>query len=267
LNVRFLDGEPEPTAGGIKFPEGKNMKRVRRVKTHKAQKKLPNAMTHGMFTQVTILPGEDPQAFLKLHLNLIQEWQPSGPTEDDAVLTIAKGIWRKGRFQRFLEGKVAVYTTYPGHPGYDEISALRGLSELLDIAPDVLDGPMGPLSEDMKRSLEEEFPEENFKSTLERAQATKKYIDSEVLPKLQREEKPVQISHWESSQIVTPEEFEREIALDERVDATIDRATKRLIQIKAMKQMLAQTAGNRVTGPNEERERSLVRSLQVVGEK
>ena len=34
------------------------------------------------------------------------------------------------------------------------------------------------------------------------------------------------------------EDFQHEIALEERIDALIDRATKRLIQIKAMKQML-----------------------------
>jgi hypothetical protein len=32
--------------------------------------------------------------------------------------------------------------------------------------------------------------------------------------------------------------FKQELALDERLDAMIDRAVKRLIQIKAMKQML-----------------------------
>jgi hypothetical protein len=34
--------------------------------------------------------------------------------------------------------------------------------------------------------------------------------------------------------------FEQELALDERLDAMIDRAIKRLIQTKAMKQMLGQ---------------------------
>jgi hypothetical protein len=244
------------------------MERVRRAKAYQAKKKLPNAMTHGMFTQVTILPGEDPEAFLKLHLDVIQEWQPSGPTENDAVQTIAKGIWRKGRFQRFLEGELAIRTLQPDHPAYDEAYALHDFLKALDIHPEEsLAGPMISLSDDMKRHLRVELAEENFESPSERIQAIKDYIRSVRLPELQRLGKPVQISYWDSKQIVTPEEFEREIALDERIDATIDRATKRLIQIKAMKQMLAQTAGNRATGPNEERERTMVKSFRVVGEK
>jgi hypothetical protein len=243
------------------------MERVR-PKTHQAKKKLPNAMTHGTFTQVTILPGEDPRAFLKLHLDLIQEWQPSGPTEDDAVLTIAKGIWRKGRLQRFLEGELTIYTLHPEHPAYDEIYALQDFLKALDIAPkEALAGSMDSLSNDMKRRLWEELSQKNFESPSKRIQAIKEYICSERLPELERNRKPAQISYWDSKQIVTPEEFEREVALDERIDATIDRATKRLIHIKAMKQMLAQTAGNRATGSNEERERTMVRSFRVVGEK
>jgi hypothetical protein len=234
------------------------MERVRLDKTYKAKKKLPNAMTHGTFTQVTILPGEDPRAFLELHLAVIQEWQPSGPTEDDAVLTIAKGIWRKGRFQRFLEGELTICTLQTDHPAYDEMYALHDFLKALDIHPEeTLAGPMISLSEDMKRHLRGELAEKNFESPSERIQAIKEYIRSVRLPEVQRIGKPAQISYWDSKQIVTPEEFEREIALDERIDATIDRATKRLIQIKAMKQMLAQTAANRGTGSNEERERSL----------
>ncbi len=40
--------------------------------------------------------------------------------------------------------------------------------------------------------------------------------------------------------------FKQELALDERLDAIIDRADKRLIQTKAMKQMLSQTGAGRV---------------------
>jgi hypothetical protein len=42
--------------------------------------------------------------------------------------------------------------------------------------------------------------------------------------------------------------FKQELALDERLDAMIDRAVKRLIQTKAMKQMLGQTSGDQSAG-------------------
>jgi hypothetical protein len=40
---------------------------------------------------------------------------------------------------------------------------------------------------------------------------------------------------------VSDDLFKSQLALDERLDAMIDRAVKRLIQTKAMKQMLRQT--------------------------
>jgi hypothetical protein len=42
-----------------------------------------------------------------------------------------------------------------------------------------------------------------------------------------------------SAQIIPPDAFEHEIALEERIEAMIDRSFKRLGQLKAMKQMLA----------------------------
>jgi hypothetical protein len=59
--------------------------------------KRPNAHKHGAFAKTAILPGEDPLEFEYLHHALIEEWKPIGPTEEDAVLSIAKGMWRKRR--------------------------------------------------------------------------------------------------------------------------------------------------------------------------
>ena len=56
--------------------------------------------------QMAILPGEDPREFDELHSALIEEWAPAGPTEQDAVLTIAKCVWRKRPMQKFLDAKI-----------------------------------------------------------------------------------------------------------------------------------------------------------------
>jgi hypothetical protein len=49
--------------------------------------KRPNAQKHGVFTVNPVMPGEDPREFEQLHFALIDEWQPSGPTEEDAVFS------------------------------------------------------------------------------------------------------------------------------------------------------------------------------------
>ena len=59
--------------------------------------KRNNAFKHGVFSNVTILPGEDQDDFAELGTALFLEWQPDGPTETDAVFTIAKCLWRKRR--------------------------------------------------------------------------------------------------------------------------------------------------------------------------
>ena len=38
--------------------------------------KRPNATKHGVFSAMTILPGEDPIEFQRLLLGLISEWNP-----------------------------------------------------------------------------------------------------------------------------------------------------------------------------------------------
>jgi hypothetical protein len=43
----------------------------------------------------TLLPGEDPAAFKKLHQKLIDELKPVGALEEDIVADIARLIWRK----------------------------------------------------------------------------------------------------------------------------------------------------------------------------
>ena len=80
-------------ASGLGGPEDKS--------SHRAGKQH-NALKHGAFSTIIILPWEDPEEFRILHAALIAEWNPVGPTEQDAVFTIAKGMWRKRRMQLFL---------------------------------------------------------------------------------------------------------------------------------------------------------------------
>jgi hypothetical protein len=211
-----------------------------KMQMHDRNRKQPNALKHGAFIQMTILPGEDARAFEKLHMDLIEEWDPIGPTERDAVLTIAKGIWRKCRIQGFLLGKALACSLDPTHPAYDEVSALRAFCDVLEIAPDLLDERLYRLSKEVRQHLELKVPPENFDSTSARARAIQKEITSVLLPPLERVEKPVEVHFFESAEIVSKEDFQHEIDLEERIDAMIGRATKLLIQTKAMKQILGQ---------------------------
>jgi len=66
-------------------------------------KTRPSALQHGAWAETALLPGEDPRQFERLHRGLIKEWSPSGPAEQDAVLTLAKCMWRKLRIRNLRE--------------------------------------------------------------------------------------------------------------------------------------------------------------------
>ena len=74
----------------------------------RARLRLFGPVKHGAFAKTAILPGEDPREFEELHSALIEEWAPVGPTEEDAVLSIAKGVWRKRRLQKFLHTEIQI---------------------------------------------------------------------------------------------------------------------------------------------------------------
>jgi hypothetical protein len=117
---RFRVKEPEPT------------------KTEQTVQ-VPPALKHGGYSGMTLLPGENATAFEKMHADLIAEWNPTGPCEDDIVATIARLIWRKqnlptyrkadaakARFAKIkheLVPRLQVQCSIGGMPSPEEVSA------------------------------------------------------------------------------------------------------------------------------------------------
>lgn len=56
-----------------------------------------NAFRHGLYARETVLPWESEQAFADLHQSFIDELQPEGPLEQEAVREVAELHWRKQR--------------------------------------------------------------------------------------------------------------------------------------------------------------------------
>src|SRR5271169_749756 len=102
----------------------------------KENQKQQNAHKHGIYSTTAILPGEDPVEFDKLYSALVEEWTPTGATEEDAVRSIARAIWRKRRVQKFLEIELAQNTLDPKHPSYDEALSLMGLVRIMRSNPE-----------------------------------------------------------------------------------------------------------------------------------
>jgi hypothetical protein len=60
-----------------------------------SERDIPPALKHGVYSGMTVLPGENADAFKKLHDDLIAELAPVGPIEGDVVESIARLTWRK----------------------------------------------------------------------------------------------------------------------------------------------------------------------------
>jgi hypothetical protein len=58
-----------------------------------------NAVRHGILSRYTILPWESREEYGALHLALVTEYAPEGPTEEHLVEEIAGIIWRKRRLR------------------------------------------------------------------------------------------------------------------------------------------------------------------------
>jgi hypothetical protein len=223
----------------------------RRLFMSRQKLKRPNAHKHGVFSATAILPGEDKREFEKLHAAVIKEWRPVGATEQDAVLSIAKAVWRKRRVQKFLEVQLKRNTVDPAHPSYNVKNAVSALLVNLHHSPDTAydDYAHQYLHPEKIKYLNEKYPSERFSSTSERAVAIANELRSllEVptyfAPAFQQID---QLFHTATN--FSDDMFKQELALDERLDAMIDRAVKRLIQTKAMKQMLGSVARNPSAG-------------------
>jgi hypothetical protein len=220
--------------------------------------KRPNARKHGAYAKAAILPGERRQEFEALHSALVEEWAPVGRTEEDAVLSLAKGMWRKRRVQRYLEAEVVKAELDPRHPAYNDLAGLLTFIAFMQAKPDVaIEEHSHFLPSHQINYLLEKFPQNDFESTSEWAQAVLGEISTNLLPdaaKSYRDERamPDELLALKSTATLSQDLFKQELALEERIDAMIDRAIKRLIQTKALKQMLGgpeiQSSNNKPAG-------------------
>jgi predicted metallopeptidase len=208
--------------------------------------KHPNAQKHGSFAKTAILPGENRREFEQLHSALIEEWMPVGPTEEEAVLSIAKGMWRKRRVQRYLEAEGIKAIFDPKHQAYDEITCLALFAAMMNSNPGRFEENSALLPVYLVKYFRQKFPRNNFKSDSEWVEAIIHEIASVLVPQYAslREHMPDEFLAIQSSATLSQDLFKQEVALDERLDAMIDRAIKRLIQTKAMKQMLGHSLPN-----------------------
>jgi hypothetical protein len=76
-----------------------------------------NAVRHGILSRYTILPWESREEYEALHLALMAEYVPKGPTEEHLVEEIAGIVWRKQRLR--LAENASFRNKYRSKVSYD----------------------------------------------------------------------------------------------------------------------------------------------------
>jgi hypothetical protein len=208
-------------------------------------------------------------------MELINEWDPCGAFEDEAVFTIATCMWKKRRIREkrqlevlahlrkpdpqsskepipFFESKIEKLKFQLSHkskstavaPPSHQFNSDEAM--LLELSASSFYGDMSEQSLTWKffyrnrftDHLKQAVPRENYPEFIDYVRALKKEIDEVLLPRA-RSERPSDdyIAAQTASEFLTAERILEDLALEERLDATMDKAIRRLAQAKALKQI------------------------------
>jgi len=231
----------------------------------------PSAYKHGGFSKTVLFPWENADEFEALHRSLKAELDPQGALEEEAVYTILTSIWRKHRIRdkRNLDTLAALQKKdlevlseeplpffdtehentvcalirmvdadrRPRHD--DKVSQLLGFSCSLygELEGEFLEFSIGMLGEEFETHLEREVPQENYSTTPEWVQAVKREVDEVLLPRARAEMDSPDYLAAKAAEFITTDRILEDLDLEERLDAMVDRAMRRLAQIKFMKQI------------------------------
>jgi hypothetical protein len=196
-----------------------------------------NALKHGAYAEEFMLWGENYSDYESLRSALNKEWAPEGGSEEYLVQRLVKLIWRRQRLDRYEHIKA--------EQAQEEI---RRQSRVLHSLEKVF-----PLASDFKRARTEAAVEELI-SVLDKEQASivrsnwpldKCELSFEWGPAIADGLSRLEFSRRyegcaEFARIVELTVDDKASASEERLDASIDRTVKRLLQIKTWKQMYHQ---------------------------
>ena len=167
-----------------------------------AQNKKPPALKHAGFSSRTILPGESASEFEEFHRALIAELNPEGALEAEIILALAHYLWRQKNLGIFSSAE----------------RAQRRISKIRDAL-------MANLTGATSKSKEMEDFEEAFQ---------KKWRSAENQA---REELGEFYDLGEMGEDATLEGLAKQLAIQERLDAAIDRCLKRLLFVRGLKSL------------------------------
>lgn len=227
-----------------------------------------NALKHGGFSEMVILPDEDPEEFKALHADLIEEWNPQGRLQKDKVFDIAKNMWRKFRLSHHVNERIAKVVR---NRELEDWNDKRELKRMISVYEDLTSGKSiseQELSTRLPKKYAEFYtknrPRTSYDSDEAWAEAVAKSLDwfIERLPMLTGLLPKIGEEFCDPSTVVS------DLEIEERLDAKIHRD---LIALGQMKTMQAMGLGGRAAISEEPKSITLKKidspSLQAEGSK
>ena len=96
---------------------------------------------------------------------------------------------------------------------------------------------IGMLGKEFSAHLEREVPKEKYPTIPEWVQAVKREVDEVLLPRARAEVESPDHLAAKAAEFITTDRILEDLDLEERLDAMVDRAMRRLAQTKFMKQI------------------------------
>ena len=171
-----------------------------------------NALKHGAFSEILILPGEDPKEFEKLKNALFAEYKPSGVSEEKTMTAIAVAHWQERRlplyqYAQFLRARKSGFGRFEKDPLESNYAAWNKAAQ----------DAKAPIPRDA-----DEPDDDPWKKISGRAHDAEKSFDDALL---------------ELGERLTLENFDKELEVENKIQSKTDRLYKRFFQMKAMKQI------------------------------
>lgn len=165
----------------------------------KQTNQIPPALQHGVYSGLTLLPGEDPAEFEKFHQEIIAEYKPEGRSEEDIVENMCRLMWRR---QNLATYRLAEW-------------AKQKYNEICD-----------DIDQEFDRIVAAVFKKELVAKEKTRADRVFEKAEAELGPTLEL----VDIGY-----VATNRYLERELEIVDRLDGMIDRCLKRLLFVRGLK--------------------------------
>ncbi len=238
LDLPELDlDEPDRDDDAETAAQPKKPKKVVRSGRHK------NATKHGAYARDGFLPGESGTRFERLLRSLGDEWTPDGESENQLILTMT---WENWNLRRAEQWGCKELLLAQESPLQRELELIKNVASRMDAGvkdATVVEYDIGLLRHQYRRYINRNFPRSNYKDPLAWIDALRSSARPTIL---KVHENAVLLERYSLSWQTQQAERLRTVhdailARQARIQASLEKTIKTLVQVKAWKSTVPQT--------------------------